>query len=134
MDETGNCQLFEHDPEKPKNCEGTYKSRSGFRKIEASKCRDGVDLASEKIERQCGAKKDVEAKMTAFDITFSHDRDTVFYFPDSDVSYGSLFQMIVIPSSCYIIVGKRKSELTKIIRYFVALPGCDAEVGVACVY
>ena len=95
-DETGNCQLFEHDPEKPKDCEGTYKSRSGFRKIEASKCRDGVDLANEKIERQCGVKKGVEAKMTTFDIAFSHDRDTVFYFPDSDVSYHSL----VVLSGC----------------------------------
>ncbi|KAF9130105.1 vacuolar protein sorting/targeting protein PEP1 [Mortierella sp. GBA39] len=96
MDETGNCQLFEHDPEKPKNCEGTYKSRSGFSKIEASKCRDGVDLANEKIERQCGAKKDVEAKLTTFDIAFSRDRDAVFYFPDSDVV------MIKLESRVYI--------------------------------
>ncbi|KAF9903168.1 vacuolar protein sorting/targeting protein PEP1 [Linnemannia zychae] len=85
MDETGKCQLFEHDPEKPKNCDGVYKSRSGFRKIEASKCKDGVDLTNEKIERQCGTKRDVEATMSTFDITFNHDRDTIFYFPDSDV-------------------------------------------------
>ncbi|KAF9920031.1 vacuolar protein sorting/targeting protein PEP1 [Linnemannia zychae] len=85
MDANGNCQLFEHDPEKPKNCEGTYWSKSGFRKIEASKCKDGVNLANEKIERQCGVKKDVEAKLSTFDTLYNHDRDTLFYFPDSDV-------------------------------------------------
>ncbi|KAG0203863.1 vacuolar protein sorting/targeting protein PEP1 [Mortierella sp. NVP41] len=84
-DETGKCQLFEHDPEKPKVCDGTYMGRSGFRKIEMSKCKDGEDLANKKIERQCGAKKDVEAKLTTFDIAYNHDRDNIFYFPNSDV-------------------------------------------------
>ncbi|KAG9326226.1 hypothetical protein KVV02_001110 [Mortierella alpina] len=81
----GGCQRLGHDPEKPQKCEGTYMARSGFRKIAASVCKDGLDLENKKVERQCGSKKPVESKVSTFDYRYVHGQDTVFYFPDSDV-------------------------------------------------
>ncbi|KAF9188563.1 vacuolar protein sorting/targeting protein PEP1 [Haplosporangium sp. Z 767] len=95
-DETGGCQRFGHDPEKPGKCDGTYMSRSGFRRIEASACKDGVDLENKKVERQCGAKRQVDSKMSAFSNRYIHEQDTVFYFPDSDVA------MLKLESHAYI--------------------------------
>lgn len=82
----GKCERMGHDPDKPQKCEGTYMARSGFRKIAASVCKDGLDKEKEKVERQCGSKKPVESKVSTFDYRYVHDRDTLFYFPDSDVS------------------------------------------------
>ncbi|KAI1311572.1 vacuolar protein sorting/targeting protein PEP1 [Mortierella claussenii] len=84
-DEDGKCQRFGHDPEKPKDCDGTYMSKSGFKKIEASVCKDGLDLESQKVERQCGTKRAVESKVSRFVNRYEHNQDTVFYFPKSDV-------------------------------------------------
>ncbi|KAF9904604.1 vacuolar protein sorting/targeting protein PEP1 [Lobosporangium transversale] len=85
-DDAGKCQRFGHDPEKPKVCDGTYMGRSGFKKIEASACVDGVDLESQKVERQCGPKRAVESKMSRFNNRYEYNQDSVFYFPKSDVA------------------------------------------------
>ncbi|KAF9211069.1 vacuolar protein sorting/targeting protein PEP1 [Podila verticillata] len=82
-DETGGCQRFGYDPEKPKKCDGTYKASAGFRKIDASKCTGGEDLSKKTTERQCGVAIGVQSKVTTFDSRYREG--SVFYFPDSDV-------------------------------------------------
>ena len=85
-DESGKCNRFGYDPDKPKKCEGTYMGKAGFRKIRASECKDGEDWESKQEERQCGSRKEVESKVTAFKNRYEYGQDTVFYFPNSDVS------------------------------------------------
>ncbi|KAF9114475.1 vacuolar protein sorting/targeting protein PEP1 [Mortierella sp. AM989] len=85
-DENGQCQRFGHDPEKPKPCHDTYLSKSGFRKITASVCKDGLDLENKKVERQCGSKLPIESKGSTFPNAFNYMTDTVFYFPKSDAA------------------------------------------------
>lgn len=91
-DETGGCQRFGYDPEKPKKCDGTYKASGGFRKIDASKCTGGEDLSKKTIERQCGVAVGVQSKVTPFDSRYREG--SVFYFPDSDVSWPSWFSYL----------------------------------------
>ncbi|KAF9163085.1 vacuolar protein sorting/targeting protein PEP1 [Mortierella sp. AD010] len=95
-DTNGDCQRFGHDPDKPKPCDGTYKSKSGFRKISASACKGGLDLENQEVERQCGTKKPIESKGSAFPNAYDHDRDTLFYFSNSDVA------MMMIETHVYI--------------------------------
>ncbi|KAF8985678.1 vacuolar protein sorting/targeting protein PEP1 [Entomortierella lignicola] len=85
-DDNNQCQRFGHDPDKPKPCEGTYKSKSGFRKISASFCKDGLDLENKEVERQCGSRLPVESKGSSFANVFNYRTDTVFYFPKSDIA------------------------------------------------
>ncbi|KAG0243406.1 vacuolar protein sorting/targeting protein PEP1 [Mortierella sp. GBA43] len=85
-DDDGSCSRFGYDPEKPKVCQGTYMSRSGFRKIQASQCEDGLDLEKERVERRCGAQKPVESKVSAFRYRYEYGQDTLFYFPNSDIA------------------------------------------------
>ncbi|KAI7818042.1 hypothetical protein BC939DRAFT_464145 [Gamsiella multidivaricata] len=86
MDEDGSCQRFGHDPDKPRKCDDTYMGKSGFRKIEASACKDGLDLVDKQVERQCGSAKEVVSKASSFKNRYEHNQDTVFYFPNSDVA------------------------------------------------
>ncbi|CAG8513439.1 13693_t:CDS:10 [Funneliformis mosseae] len=53
-DENRKCTLKGPDPERPPNCpeDGTYTGRSGYVKMEKSKCKGGKNLG-EKIERNC---------------------------------------------------------------------------------
>ncbi|KAG0309339.1 vacuolar protein sorting/targeting protein PEP1 [Dissophora globulifera] len=83
--EDGSCSRFGHDPDKPAKCDGVYKGKSGFRRIAASVCKDGLDLENKQVERQCGVKKDVESKMSPFRNKYDHNQDSIFYFPKSDV-------------------------------------------------
>jgi hypothetical protein len=85
-DDDGSCSRLGYDPERPKECQGTYMSGSGFRKIQASQCEGGLDLEKERVERRCGAQKAVESKVSAFLYRFEYGQDTLFYFPNSDVS------------------------------------------------
>ncbi|KAF9411469.1 vacuolar protein sorting/targeting protein PEP1, partial [Entomortierella beljakovae] len=85
MDSDGICQYFAHDPEKPKNCDGTYTSKGGYKKITASLCKGGLDLEKKMVERQCRNQKPVESKLSTFPYPYDYDRDTYFYFPNSDV-------------------------------------------------
>ncbi|KAG0326544.1 vacuolar protein sorting/targeting protein PEP1, partial [Podila humilis] len=82
-DDSGGCQRFGYDPEKPKNCDGTYSASAGFRKISASKCTGGEDLSKKMAERQCGHAAGVESKVTSFDTRYKDG--SVFYFSNSDI-------------------------------------------------
>ncbi|KAF9346110.1 vacuolar protein sorting/targeting protein PEP1 [Mortierella sp. NVP85] len=84
-DESGKCNRFGYDPDKPQKCEGTYMGKAGFRKIKASECKDGEDWENKQVERQCGSRKEVESKVTAFKNRYEYGQDTVFYFPNSDI-------------------------------------------------
>lgn len=85
-DEDGSCKRFGHDPDKPKKCDGTYMGKPGFRKIQASVCQGGQDLEKEQVERQYGSKEPAVTKLSTFTHKYDHGLDTVFYFPNSDVS------------------------------------------------
>ncbi|KAF9344140.1 vacuolar protein sorting/targeting protein PEP1, partial [Mortierella sp. AD094] len=95
-DDNGDCQRFGHDPDKPKPCDRTYKSRSGFRKISASVCKDGLDLENQEVERQCGSRAPVESKFSILPTAFNYKTDTLFYFPKSDVAMMKLGTRVFI--------------------------------------
>ncbi|KAK3827652.1 MAG: hypothetical protein J3Q66DRAFT_362867 [Benniella sp.] len=84
-DESGNCNRFGYDPDKLKKCEGM--SESGFLKIKARECKEGMDWEDKQVERQSGEQKEVESKVTAFINRYEYGRDTVYYmyFPKSEV-------------------------------------------------
>ncbi|KAI9199686.1 uncharacterized protein BJ171DRAFT_445237 [Polychytrium aggregatum] len=53
-DATGKCVLYGKDPQQPAKCPKgkTYKGRSGYRKLSASRCKGGLDK-THTIEREC---------------------------------------------------------------------------------
>ena len=83
---TGDCELFGPAADEPAMCKtgDSYKGSSGFRKIATSNCKDGIDLASKKVDRICGKGVEAPSKKISFFSTFmKYKLSNYFYFKDS---------------------------------------------------
>ncbi|KAJ3218576.1 vacuolar protein sorting/targeting protein PEP1 [Clydaea vesicula] len=91
----GKCVLMGRDPSQPHDCQTTYKSSNGYRRIALSKCVGGENLEMQ-IDRKCNDFKSPTGEVYQNGRFFEHTVSDFSYFQDSNVvvfrdSFGVVF-------------------------------------------